>query len=118
MASDQNSLTFEHWRVVPSFAQGIKGRPHPSSLMRWSRKMGWLNNDGTMVKTGLFHTMKPFERGGQTLCLLTNSEGIALHVSVAHCSMSDHYNYKMGRDIARGRMETEYLKPLILEAPG
>lgn len=87
-------IYYEHFRVMvwqkPS-ANKRKGRPYLSMLERFRRgRTKWL----------------PYERGGHTVCTIRDDEdNKILGVGAATCSMSDNFNYKIGRDIARGRAE-------------
>ena len=59
---------------------------------RYSRKRGFMAED--------FRGMPPFERGGATACWICG-EGIT--IGFAHCSKSDNFCYKTGREISLAR---------------
>lgn len=52
---------------------------------------------------GRTKTWQPSERGGYTLCFIYNDEGEVVATGVAECSKLDHFCYRLGREISRGR---------------
>jgi len=46
---------------------------------------------------------KPDEHGGMTHCAIIGRDGVILAEGRAVCSQRDAFNYRIGRDIARGR---------------
>ena len=83
-------IYYKHYRV----RQGHKQRKGPPPVIESYRRgqTDWI----------------PMGRGGLTSCtILSDDNNKILAHGKALCSMSDNFNYKIGRDIARGRAEKQ-----------
>lgn len=91
---------FRYKRVLRISATKIakRGKPSDELLVNYSRRIGEY----------LPH-FRPYERGGYTLCTLVDEQKNVLATGEAWCSMSDAFNYKIGRLIAEGRARKAYL---------
>lgn len=86
--SKEYDVKFEHFRVPKFGNHPQKGLPPMNVLSRYYRgDNSWL----------------PYERGGQTVCTLSDKDGYVLARGISTCSMSDNFDYGIGRKIAFGR---------------
>lgn len=106
---------FAHWRVIYSDISnnGIPqdGPPPQNLLVRYSRRDGfvfssWGNEkvDRAVSRERGKVNIRPHHNGGATLCQLYDEEtGELVSRGQSVCSLSDPFNYKLGRQIALGR---------------
>lgn len=98
---------FRHWRIPTandSMAQHSKGRPPQASMYRYSRGTGFVTVSSRNPHRLVLHVgVVPRARGGMTQCLFINNAGTVIAAGRAMCSMSDNFNYRVGRDIALER---------------
>lgn len=76
-----------------SIVKHRKGKPTENDLHRFWRGFGF---DGNLVLA------KPYERGGLTECIIELDDGTSV-TGISTCSFSDHFCYKKGYQIAKGR---------------
>lgn len=80
-------------------------------IQHYRRLDGFLGSDsfpmGMVRRMGLSHLVNP--RGGMTVALLVDDEGLILEFANAWCSDKDNYNKQIGRDIALGRLTKRLL---------
>jgi len=72
------------------------GKPQKDHLKRYYRRK---NEDG--IHWSNFDLTRPTTKGGAVYCIVED-EFIKL-ITVAYCSMSDNFCYKIGKDIAYNR---------------
>ena len=107
---------FKHYRVnVPENEWGLmmydemptKGRPPESVLLPFSQKRGWVEIEkGEMTFIKVQPGDEPQPHGGKTECIFYASGDITCQTvatGVALCSMSDVFEYKVGRVKSFGR---------------
>lgn len=89
---------YTHYRVpfVPVRDYPKRGSPKRHDTQQYSRNCGWID---VMKDTGI----KPYERGGMTVCEIVDKDDNVLAKGSAVCSYADNFNYRLGRIIAVGR---------------
>jgi hypothetical protein len=111
-----DSVVYEHYRPVFRHPKSMdepyptRGLPDDLWLLRYCKP--GKNKDGERyggftledsLAQDLLGDMQPHPKGGKTVCVVTLEDGETKLVGVAYCSWADNFNYKLGRDIARGR---------------
>ena len=87
---------FEYYRVANGFGfPKKKGKPNAYGLSRYYRGDGFA--------AGVMKKYEVGERGGEVVCNLFDEHDTCIGFGESTCSMSDHFCYKRGREIALGR---------------
>ena len=89
---------YTHYRILYLLDRTYpkRGSPSKHALMQYSRNCGWID---VMKGTGV----KPYERGGMTVCEIVDQNDNVLNKGIAVCSYADNFSYRLGRLIALGR---------------
>jgi hypothetical protein len=98
MESNISKIYYKHWRY-PKFS-GV-----PMDMSRYHR---WSRGATKIVR------WSPTCKGGKTLCVIRLTDGRHV-VGYAFCSKEDNFEYRIGRQIARGRAEKQLQK--LLDSP-
>jgi len=103
---DGYQVRFAHWRQSDEFG-----------MRRYSRKVKWLLDDGTIASAYFDNIGDPVSNGGMTQCSIiyiwpskeVDPEDIEELVmqSVTHCSKDDQFCYAQGRRISLARVIKE-----------
>lgn len=94
MNTDKLKITYRHYRIPSEYRDelsGRKGRPPGRLVYRYRHKFGFEISDDP-----------PLEFGGVTICDIVDENGREFSAD-AWCSLSDQFQYKIGRAIALGR---------------
>ena len=89
-------VTYDYYRVPANIgATGIftvrkRGKPHLSQRYIKSKP-----------------NFEPSPKGGGVVCRIWTDDQHLLAEGIAECSMSDNFNYRVGREIALGRAEVQ-----------
>lgn len=96
---------FRHWRIpVGLTLNESKGRPSAGILTIYSRGTGFLTRSKQNPHRRVLHLgVLPQARGGMTRCLFMDNAGTIVASGTALCSLSDNFNYHVGRAIALER---------------
>ena len=89
-------IKYTHYRIPWYLGDRKRGSPDEAELILYSRHFPHLN------------TYAPCERGGKTVCTIEDGNGNK-YIGKAVCSYSDNFCYELGRRIAYGRAEKQYV---------
>lgn len=108
MLPDGCKVRYQHERI-PRLVEDMcrvmgtrrKGPPRESYLFPYSPRYGFFNVDAdTLISP---RSKEPSHHGGRTVAIVYDRNDEVIATGVATCSMSDRFNYKIGRQIALGR---------------
>lgn len=93
METNHLHYVYKHFRFLGNGAVNLHETEHHTG--RHGRAYHW--------QRGTQQPWQPSGRGGYTICYVYNPDGELVSTGMAHCSKQDHFCYRLGRDIARGR---------------